>query len=161
MSKEGLQSIAGSIQAVSSTLLGEFEHALDPKRRVTIPSGWRAAMGNPQYVFVMPDRSGECLNLLPEAEMNTMLAKLRQKALFDPALGEAAMAVGRVSEQVPLDVQGRIRISDKLLRFANLTTTVVMVGSVRMIKLWCPERLKSSESIDMASFRSALDRLDV
>lgn len=145
----------------SSTLLGEFEHALDPKKRLTIPSGWRDAMGQPDYVFALPDRSGKCLNLLPQAEMDVMLEKLRQKALFDPALNDAAMAIGRMSEQLPLDVQGRIRISDKLLRFANLTTTVLMVGSVRMIKLWDPKRLKGSDTVDMAAFNAALDKLDM
>ena len=117
-------------------------------------------MGNPEYLYVLPDRNGQCLNILPQAEMDVMLAKLRQKALFDPALNQAAMAIGRVSEMLPLDVQGRIRICDKLLQFANLTTTVVMVGSVRMIKLWDPARLKPTDKVDMAEFNAALDMLE-
>ena len=89
-----------------------------------------------------------------------MLAKLREKALFNPALNQAAMTLGRMSEMLPLDVQGRIRICDKLLRFANLTTTVAMVGSFRMIKLWDPQRLKPAGEVDMAEFNAALDMLE-
>ena len=156
MSKVGNQSVAQSTPVVSGVLVGRCDHALDPKKRLTIPSGWRAAMGNPAYVYVMPDRGGQCLNLLPPEEMDAMLAKLREKALFNPALNQAAMTLGRMSEMLPLDVQGRIRICDKLLRFANLTTTVAMVGAVRMIKLWDPAALSPETEVDQTALRDAI-----
>ena len=59
-----------------------------------------------------------------------------------------------------LDVQGRIRISDKLLQFANLTTTVVMAGSVRMAKLWNPKAYAVESGGDLADFNAALDMLE-
>ena len=159
MSKAGKQSIAESIPAISGVLVGRNDHALDPKKRLTIPSEWRAVMGNPDYVYVMPGRNGKCLNLVPRAEMEMRLEKLREKALFDPALNEQLRAIGAVSEQLMLDVQGRIRICDRLLQFANLTTTVAMVGSVRMIELWDPARVPAEQKVDMASYTAALDKL--
>ena len=140
----------------SNALMGEFRHALDPKKRLTIPSEWRRAMGDPDFVYVMRDRNGKCLDLLPKAEMETLLEKLRQKALFDPALTKAAMLIGAHSEQLMIDVQGRIRISDKLLQFANLTTTVVMAGSVRMAKLWNTEAYDAEAGTDLADYNAAL-----
>ena len=145
----------------SNALMGVFEHALDPKKRLTIPSGWRTAMGEPDFVYVMRDRNGRCLDLLPKAEMETLLAKLREKALFDPALTKAAMLIGANSEQLMIDVQGRIRISDRLLQFANLTTTVTMAGAVRMIKLWNPEAYALEANEDLKDFNAALDKLDL
>jgi DNA-binding transcriptional regulator/RsmH inhibitor MraZ len=56
-----------------------------------------------------------------------------------------------------LDVQGRIRVSDKLLQFANLTTTVAMVGSVRMIKLWDPKALGDAAAVDQVALGEALE----
>jgi DNA-binding transcriptional regulator/RsmH inhibitor MraZ len=56
-----------------------------------------------------------------------------------------------------LDVQGRIRVSDKLLQFANLTTTVAMVGSVRMIKLWDPKALGDATAVDQVALGEALE----
>jgi len=159
MSKVGKQSVAESTQAVSGVLVGRNDHALDPKKRLTIPSEWRAVMGDPDYVYVMPHRNGKCLNLVPRAEMEARLEKLREKALFDPALTEQLHAIGAVSEQLMLDVQGRIRICDRLLQFANLTTTVAMVGSVRTIELWNPALLPEEQKVDMASYTAALDKL--
>ena len=156
MSKKVEQSIAEANSGESNALMGEFVHALDPKKRLTIPSEWRKAMGNPDFIYVMRDRNGKCLDLLPKAEMETLLAKLRQKALFDPALKPVLQTIGANSEMPALDVQGRIRISDKLLQFANLTTTVAMLGAVRMIKLWDPEALEPEGEVSQASLRDAL-----
>ena len=160
MSKKVVQSVAEATSGGSNALMGEFEHTLDPKKRLTIPREWRKAMGDPDFVYVMRDRNGKCLDLLPKAEMESLLAKLREKALFDPALTKAAMLIGANSEQLMLDVQGRIRISDKLLQFANLTTTVVMAGSVSMAKLWNPADYKAETSDSLADFNSALDILE-
>ena len=156
MSRLGNQSVAETTKAESGFLLGRYDYALDPKKRFTIPSGWRQVMGNPQYVFVMPDREKRCLNIIPHAEMEARLAKLREKALFDPALSRALHVIGANSEQLALDVQGRIRISDKLLQFANLTTTVAMVGAIRKIELWNPAALPPEDAIDQAAFGDAL-----
>ena len=160
MSKEVEQSVAEAAAGGSNALMGEFRHALDPKKRITIPREWRKAMGDPDFVYVMRDRNGKCLDLLPKAEMETLLAKLRRKALFDPALTKAAMLIGANSEQLMLDVQGRIRISDKLLQSADLTTTVVMAGSVRMAKLWAPDAYEAEAGGSLEDFNAALDALE-
>ena len=156
MSKEGTQSVAESTKVAGSGFVGRYDHNLDPKKRFTIPSGWRQILGDPQYVFVMPDNAKQCLNIIPQEEMEARLAKLREKALFDPALNQVLQTIGSNSEMPPVDGQGRIRISDRLLQFANLTTTVAMLGAVRMIKLWDPAALAPADKVDQAALRDAL-----
>ncbi len=157
MSKIGKQSVAQPTKVSSGVLVGRFDHALDPKKRFTIPREWRAVMGEPDYVYVLPDHKEGCLNLVPKEEMEALHEKLREKALFDPALNRALQVIGGSAEQPMLDVQGRIRVSDKLLRFANLTTTVAMVGSVRMVKLWNPEVLGAADAVDQVALGEALE----
>ena len=143
MSKVGKESVAESIEPKSGVLFGRHDYQLDPKKRLTIPSEWRGVFGD--VVYVMPDRKERCLNLYPKAEMDAFLAQLREKALLDPALNIVYAKLGAVSQTLSFDVQGRIRICDKLLQFANLTTTVAMVGSFRMLKLYAPETLGPDE----------------
>ncbi len=145
-----------STSVESSPLVGRFDHTLDPKRRLTIPSVWRKAMGNPDFVYAMPDREQRCVNLMPKAEMDVLLGKIRERALFDPALNRVFQVIGSMSEQLDLDVQGRIRVSDKLLQYANLTTTVAMVGSLRMIKLWDPAVLSPADDVNASELDAAL-----
>ena len=157
MSKEGRQSVAESTKVSSGGFVGRYDHALDPKKRFTIPSEWRAMMGDPKFVYVMADPTERCVNIIPAVEMESRLEKLREKALFDPALSQVLQTIGANSEMPALDVQGRIRISDKLLQFANLTTTVAMVGAVRMIELWSPEALPPEGEVDQAELGNALE----
>ena len=154
MADEGRESVAVSTGCDSGVLLGRHDYALDPKKRFTIPSEWRGFMG--PVVYVMPDRKERCLNLYPKAEMDALLAKLRQKALLDPALNKVYAKLGAVSQQLSLDVQGRIRISDRLLQFANLTTTVAMVGSFQMIKLYDPAVLGPENEVNMEDIDAVL-----
>lgn len=156
MSSEVEQSAAKEAAARSGILTGRYDHALDPKKRLTIPRGWRRAMGDPEFVYVMPDRKEKCVNLLPKAEMDALLARVREKALFDTGLNKVLQVIGSMSEQLELDVQGRIRISDRLLRFANLTGVVSMVGAVRMVKIWDPAALAPEGEVDQASLDAAL-----
>ena len=156
MSKVGKQSVAESTEGGKSGFVGRYDHALDPKRRFTIPREWRNLMGNPEFVYVIPDPKDRCLDIIPTVEMESRLEVLRQKALFDPALRPVLQKIGSSSEMPALDVQGRIRVSDKLLRFANLTTTVAMLGAVRMIQLWDPAALPPADEVDQVGLREAL-----
>ena len=156
MSKEGTQSVAESTKVAGSGFVGRYDHALDPKKRFTIPREWRNLMGNPEFVYVMPDPKDRCVNIIPTVEMDARMEKLREKALFDPALRPVLQKIGASSEMPALDVQGRIRISDKLLQFANLTTTVAMLGAVRTIQLWDPAALPPANEVDQKGLGDAL-----
>lgn len=158
MVSAGAQSVGTT--AGSGLLVGRFDHALDPKKRFTIPAGWRDLMGSPAYVYIMPDPREKCLNLLPPAEMEGRLEKLRQRALFDKGAGSALRVLGENSEQVMLDVQGRIRIKDRLLKFALLEEKVVMVGALNRVQLWSPALLPEEETVDQAKLAEACEELN-
>ncbi|MEI7901063.1 MAG: hypothetical protein WCK89_12495 [bacterium] len=144
----------------SGLLVGRFEHAMDPKKRLTVPAGWRDLMGAPSYVYVIPDPNEKCLNLIPPAEMEGRLEKQRQRALFDKKSSVAVRVFGENSEQVLLDVQGRIRIRDKLLAFAQLTDKVVMIGAMNRVQLWSPTLRLDEEVIDQLKLAEACEVLE-
>ena len=156
MSKEGNESVAKSTGIGRSGFAGRFDRPLDGKKRFTIPSEWRNLMGDPEFVYVMPDPTDRCVNIIPMVEWESRMEELRKKALFDPALKPVLQKIGANSEMPALDVQGRIRISDKLLQFANLTTTVAMLGAVRMIQLWDPAALPPADEVDQKGLGDAL-----
>ncbi len=157
MSKQVNQSVAVSTEDQGDLFLGRHYNNLDPKKRLTIPSEWRNALGS--VVYVMPDRTEKCLNIYSKEEMANLLGKLREKmGLFDPKAGRILAQIGAVSQQLNLDVQGRIRICDKLLQFANLTTTVALVGSFRMVKLYDPANAPKDE-VDIGDLNEAFAAL--
>ena len=50
MSEVGKQSVASSTEGESGLLVGRHDYALDPKKRLTIPSEWRDFLGTVVYI---------------------------------------------------------------------------------------------------------------
>lgn len=115
-------------------LTGSFEHALDPKKRLTVPSSWRKYLK--PYMLVVPSGMGgqNHLLLVPATEMEAKIEECRRKELFNRE-ARALLSAFEMVDQCEADGQGRIRISDKLLRFAGLTDGVILKGEMRMAKL--------------------------
>ncbi|MBR6802914.1 MAG: hypothetical protein IKM62_03710 [Kiritimatiellae bacterium] len=139
---------------------GSFVHALDPKRRVTIPSGWRDAMGKPAFIFVMADPHEKCLRLLTNERMQGIQEKLLAKRFADPTVAQKLRIIGENTEQLPLDVQGRIRITDRLLEFAGIKGKIAFVGAVTYGEIWAAETRAPAETVDQAALNEALAALD-
>lgn len=143
---------------MDGAFVGQYEHALDQKKRLTMPSEWREALGSSQVVYVFPNTDG-CLDLVPKVDMDLRLAKLREGRLFDKQVNALLMKIGSQSQQVALDGQGRFRICDRLLAFAGLKDKVQMMGSVRMIKLYAPGKVSMDDAMSLDDFDAATEAL--
>jgi len=142
-------------QPVDGPLSGTFEHALDPKRRITIPSVWREVMGSPAYLHVMADPHDPCLTIVPPAALQPRLQRLRQQPLFDEGMSEALRDLFADAEYLAVDVQGRIRIGDELLAFAQLDEAVLLRGIGVRIQIWSPKLRPRRKGIDPAVVANA------
>ena len=153
--KEEQKGLAGD-----AVLTGVASHALDPKRRVTIPSGWRDALGRPAYVFVMADPHEKCLRLLSNERMQGLREKLLSRRFADPLVAQKLRIIGQNTEQLALDVQGRIRISDRLLNFAGITGKIAFVGAMTYGEIWAAEKRQPEGEVDQVALGDALNALD-
>lgn len=131
--------------------------SLDPKKRVTISAGWREVMRQPDYVYLMPGKNGagvNCVDVIPPQVFDSLFRELQGMSHNDPRWKSVNFICDSAS-QVYLDIQGRIRIPDKFLKFAGLTEKVVMAGSNDRIKVWHDDGLASHEVIDLEAFEAA------
>lgn len=149
MSVESTQSAGRTLR--SNFLIGRYEHALDVKRRIIVPAVWRDVMGEPKYVYIIPNPEERCLSLVSPVEMELRMDRLRQNSLFDKKASAQLRHLGENSEQVMLDVQGRIRIRDRLLAFANLTDKVVLIGMGMRAEIWSSAMRPESAEIDQSN----------
>jgi len=159
MSLQDEQSMGESL--LGGGLYGRFDYTLDAKKRFSIPADWREAMGSPVYVYVMPDPGKQCLHLLPPEEMKRNFDMLRHRELFDEDLDEVMGIIGENVDQVRLDVQGRIRVSDQLLAYAMIEDTVVMVGTQTRAQLWSLKLRPAVATVDKTAFSEACDAYKV
>ena len=135
-----------NVQANTGSLLGRFPHRLDPKRRITIPASFRNRMGNPDYVYVMPDLTRlNCLNIFAPAEIESRLDQLRAAALTDKRTSDFVTWVGSVSETLDVDSQGRIRIGDKLLSRVGVQRDLLLLGAFNRVQVWAQDQAPAEE----------------
>ena len=158
MSTEGKQSVEETAKVLPSALVNTFERPLDPKKRLTIPSVWRRALGS-DYVYVMKEEGQPCLLLIPKGMFESRLQGIQEEAITDDDLNDVLESVGEDAELCEFDVQGRIRIGDRLLAYANLKGTVVMKGMVRMARIWAPENVPQRTEVESENLRAAKRKL--
>ncbi len=141
--------------------VGAYVHSLDPKKRITIPAVWRAQVGDPKSLFVLPDFNECCLNVLPASEMARRLERLRRHSLADKRAMGFMRALGANSDLVSWDTQGRVRINDKLLGFAQITDQVQLVGAMDKFQLWNPALRTESDVVDQQTLSEMGSYVDV
>jgi len=114
-------------------LLGEHEHSLDEKNRLTLPSKLRGAFE--EGVVVTRGLDG-CLYAWPRSAWGQMAERIQA---LDP-LGEDARKMRRHffsgAAQGELDRQGRLVIPATLLEQAGITREVTVAGVSDHLEIW-------------------------
>lgn len=114
-------------------LLGEFEHTLDEKNRLTLPAKFREAFAD--GVVVTRGMDG-CLYAYARGDFDQLADRVRA---LDP-LGRESRLMQRhffsgASDAEP-DKQGRIMIPAPLLESAGLRREVVVAGVYDHLEIW-------------------------
>ncbi len=137
------------------TFFGSYRFTLDSKKRLTIPSDWRDKLGEPN-LFVLPGINVKCLYVFPAREMARRLEKFRNVSIADTKAQQFARAIFARANQVPWDSHGRIRVSDELLEWAEISKKVVIAGVGTRFELWDPDHWEEIQPpMDSASFEEA------
>ena len=114
--------------------LGEYEHTIDDKNRLTLPARFRAAMAGG---VVLTRGLDTCVEAYP-AEAWTKLVESRLAGL-NPLSREARVLerfyYTGATEAQP-DKQGRVMLSPKLIERAGLGREVVVVGMRDRLEIW-------------------------
>jgi MraZ protein len=114
-------------------LLGEHEHALDDKNRLTLPARLRDQLGD--RVVVTRGLDG-CLNVYAAAEWENLAERVGR---LDP-LSREARTMQRFffasAMDAELDKQGRIVIPANLLESAGIAREVTVTGIHDHLEIW-------------------------
>jgi len=148
--------------AEGGAFASNYLHALDPKKRITIPSVWRDQVGEPKSLYVLPGLNNEkCLYVYPAREMARRLDKFRKISIGDQKARTFARLLASRSELIAWDSQGRIRIKDELLNGIGIAGRVRLVGAFDRFEIWCPEEYdRHCKSVDQGAMEDALRYVD-
>ena len=112
---------------------GEFDHSVDDKGRVIIPTRFRSSLGER---FYMTKGLGGCIFVYTEIAYKALSETLSSQRQLD----EHTMRLQRffTSSELNVDGQGRVAIPGKLREYAKIGEQgdVVIVGTGSRIEIW-------------------------
>ncbi len=112
---------------------GEFQHTLDGKGRVIIPSRLRDGLGER---FVVTRGLDQCLFVYPTSEW----VRLEQKMKQLPFTKRDSRAFSRLffsgAMEVEADKQGRVLIPQNLREYAGIEKDVMFIGVSNRVEVW-------------------------
>ena len=119
--------------------MGEYNHTIDAKGRLIIPSKFREALGD---VFVVTKGLDGCLFVYDNAEWNAFEEKLKSLPLTNKDARQVVRFFLAGAAEVEVDKQGRILVPNVLREFADLSKDVVLIGVASRIEIWSKERFE-------------------
>ena len=119
-------------------MTGKYDHTMDTKGRVAVPSRLREALGSTFHVAIGASRDGrgqvcKYLVLYPDGVWQALEEKLNALPSNQAAQADVMLAY---AAQCELDAQSRILIPQNLRDYAELGKEVVITGSSNKAKLW-------------------------
>jgi len=136
--------VASGRQVVEFMFMGEYNHSIDTKGRIIIPSKFREALGDE---FVVTQGLDGCLFVYPNDEWMNFVTQLKNLPGSKEArqLQRYFMAGAATCE---VDKQGRILIPNKLREQAGLEKDIVFVGGLSKIEIWSKEKWENNNDYD-------------
>jgi MraZ protein len=129
--------------------LGEYQHTLDPKGRVILPSAFRERLTDGLVMTIGLDR---CLTVHPTDDWERVVEGLRALRTTDRRERQFARMMTASAHAEELDRQGRITIPARLRSYADLAKDVAVVGADSRIELWDAGRWEAYREEAMADF---------
>ena len=116
--------------------VGSYEHSIDGKGRLILPSSFRSQLAGGAFVTYLDS----CLGILPALEFERMARKLEAQVSDGSVPLEALRIFASEADHVTPDAQGRIRIVAHLREVAGLGRKVMVTGAIRRVEVWDPSR---------------------
>ena len=118
---------------------GEYRHALDPKKRITIPASWRRNEAGGDELFLMEGQAGSFLKAMPPERFG-QVAKVLSEQPDIPARDRAVFLRHFYSKAVRgvIDKAGRLVLPEAMVRKLGLEGDVVLVGAHDTFEVWSP-----------------------
>ena len=124
--------------------MGEYNHTIDAKGRLIVPSKFREALGD---TFVVTKGLDGCLFVYDNEEWQAFEEKLRSLPITNKEARQFARFFLAGAAEVEVDKQGRILVPNILREFAQISKDVVLIGVASRIER-SPERFEGMASFE-------------
>ena len=137
--------------------VGQYEHQMDPKGRVSLPSAFRHEAESERFVLLQWE--SPYLTLFPEKKWLAVQEKLLDLRRRDPKAWNPVRLMIAEAVDVSPDKQGRILVPAHLQEKGGLSGAVLLSGNIDRVELWDPDTYYQTvkvEADDLADFAHEL-----
>ena len=129
--------------------LSTYENRLDKKGRVSVPASFRSHLSNLGYngVICYPSFNNNCIEAWPQDRIEKISNAIDSLNPFEEKKDYFATSILSESTSLQFDSEGRILITDKLLKHAKIKNKMVFVGQGKTFQIWEPSNYEKFKVI--------------
>jgi MraZ protein len=124
--------------------LGQHEHTIDEKGRMTIPARYREVLEQGAY---MTQGFEQNLMLLTAISFEQVAQRINEMSMTNPRARELKRLIFGRAERVEFDRAGRFLIPQYLRDIAKLQDGAIVVGLGDFIEIWNPDQWAKQEAV--------------
>jgi len=114
--------------------IGEFQHAIDDKGRISVPAKFRTQLNKGGAIVTRG--LDNCLWLFERSEWTKLADKLAALPISQANSRAFARLMLAGAMEVDVDRQGRVILPDYLRQFAHLKRKAVVAGLYNRVEIW-------------------------
>lgn len=140
--------------------IGEYQHALDNKNRMIVPSKLREELGNK---FVITKGLDGCLYSYPLSEWKNLEDKLKTLPLTNKDARAFVRFFFAGACEIDMDKQGRGLIPQNLKEYAGIEKDIVSIGVLARVEIWSKEKWDeyNDSNLDFDSIAEKMSELGI
>ena len=128
--------------------LSSFENKIDKKGRVSVPATFRSYLNSLGYngFISYPSFNHPALEACSKDRIEKLSSTIDSLNPFEEKRDYFATSILSVSENLQFDTEGRVSISEKLLKHAKIKNNILFVGLGKTFQIWEPINFKKFQS---------------
>jgi len=123
--------------------IGEYQHSIDTKKRLAVPSKFRGELGSKIVVTRGLDK---CLFIYPMKVWEELAKKLGSLPVGEAGTRSFIRLMLAGATDVEIDKQGRILIPDYLKKYAGLKKNITVAGLYNRLEIWDEKKWNNYKS---------------
>ena len=120
--------------------LSTYENKLDKKGRVSVPASFRSYLSNMGYngIVCFSSFNNQSIEAWPQDRIEKISNAIDTLNPFEDKKDYFATSILSESINLQFDSEGRILITEKLLRHAKIKNSMLFVGQGKTFQIWEP-----------------------
>ena len=120
--------------------LSTHENRIDKKGRVSVPASFRSHLSNLGYngVICYPSFNNQSIEACSQDRIEKLSTSIDSLSPFEEKRDYFATSILSESINLQFDSEGRISLSEKLLKHAKIKSSMLFVGQGQTFQIWEP-----------------------